>query len=230
MTTFLPPVETDEESDEPNEPEPCLLVNYVNSELEADGISLSDPVCSRLMAEILDQRATFADALASKSEELEKGGQERFSAQVAELASQELSIPELEQAERRLQSELEDEYASALFDFSASWLSRRLISQEDDELRRLACDMVAEPYTLSRYHRKTGVVQTEAERLPEILPRAINELRAGVVENNIAEIKGTIASDIPAEEKLKAMKRLADLLEIRKALAFYNGERILSNR
>lgn len=230
MTTFFPPIENNQASDEHSDSEPCLLVDYVNSELEADGIQFSDPLCFRLMTEILGQRATFADAIASKSEELQKSGADRFSAQVAELASQELSIPELEQAEQRLQSELEEEFASALFDFSASWLSRRLISLEDNELRRLACDMVAEQYTLSRYHSKTGVVQTEAERLPEILPRAINELRAGVVENNIAEIKAAIASDIPAENKLKEMKRLADLLEIRKALAFYNGERILSNR
>ena len=90
--------------------------------------------------------------------------------------------------------------------------------------------MVAEPYTLSRYHRKTGTVQTEAERLPEILPRTINELRAGVLEQQIADVKVRILSCASDAEKLEAMKQLAELLDFRKHLAFLNGERILSSR
>lgn len=225
MTHFSPAA-----TDDDPEPTPVFLAEYVNSELEADHMHLTDPLCSALMTEILALRETYAAAEASKIEELEKAGEERLSTEIAKLSETESSIPELEQAEQRLTEAIQADFDKALFEFSATWLGRQLSSHEDDGIRTLVCQMVAEPYTLSRYHRKTGTVQTEAERLPEILPRTINELRAGVLEQQIADVKVRILSCASDAEKLEAMKQLAELLDFRKHLAFLNGERILSSR
>ena len=155
MTHFSPAA-----TDDDPEPTPVFLAEYVNSELEADHMLLTDPLCSALMTEILALRETYAAAEASKIEELEKAGEERLSAEIAKLSETESSIPELEQAEQRLTEAIQADFDKALFEFSATWLGRQLSSHEDDGIRTLVCQMVAEPYTLSRYHRKTGTVQT----------------------------------------------------------------------
>lgn len=224
MVPFYPP---DENPDD--ETEPVILLDYVRHELAADNIVLSDPLSRKMLTEIQNLRERYIIAEQQRSEELIRERESKFKDEVARMADGELSIQELEIAERELQKKLDEEYSKSLFDFACGWLGRILISHEDDSIRKLASAMIAEPYTLSRYHAKTGTLLSETDRLPELVPRALNELRAGIVEQQISEIRGKIGSCTDGKQCLELMRQLAEKQEIRKNFALFNGERILAS-
>lgn len=226
MVQFMPPCE----SEEGEQQEPTMILDYVENELSIDRIHLSDPLCLKLLEELYSMRDAYHKAEEEYSGELLRQREEKFGKEVEKLMALELSIPELEAQEQIVQRKLDEEYSQSLFEFACGWPGRRLISHEDDSLRKLASAMVAEPYTLSRYHNKTGTVLTEAQRLPELLPRALNELRGGLVEKEIVSVKTQLATAENEERCLELLQRLSELQEIRKNFALCNGERILSTK
>lgn len=226
MMPFYVPEDT--ETDE--QPQSMLLVEYVKSELDVDNITFQDTLCHNLLSEILGMRDSFVTARESYEQQKLAERAERFNEEVSQLATSEMTIHELENAERNVQERLDVDFNNAMLDFSAEWLSRLLISHEKDEIRLLASKMVAEPYTLSRYHLKAGKVLAESERLGELVPRALNELRAGIIDSQIETLKHKLAEAGDEQLCVSLMQELSEKQEIRKNFAFYNGERILSNR
>lgn len=223
MAAIEPP-----EEDYADNEAPMLVLDYVNSELTADGIEFTDPVCAELLKESLSMREQYFADEADYATELRSEIDRQFEQETQELINSELSIQELERAESKIRSKNEEEYARRMLDYSMNWLSLKLISHENDDMRKLVSRMVAEPYILSRYHRKTGVVLTESDRYQELVPRALNELRAGILEGKIAEVKMQIATATDNDKCIELMEMLVQLQNQLKNFALCNGERILS--
>lgn len=219
-----------EEVSEEDKCKTVMLLDYVKGELDADNIILSDRQCARMLDELYAMRDDFHRAEEAYSASLLKQREAIFSNEVDKLLNEEMSVSDLEAAERLLQQRLDDKYYHDMFEYASRWPGIRLTSHEDDELRQLASAMIAEPYQLSRYHSKTGNMLSETERLTELVPRAINELRGGLVEKEITEVRRAIATAENEEQQTELLQRLSELQEIRKNFAFCNGERILSTR
>ncbi|MDE5806327.1 MAG: DNA primase, partial [Paramuribaculum sp.] len=88
---------------------------------------------------------------------------------------------------------------------------------------------------LSKIHTKYTKLPTELERLPELVPVAVYNLKCAHVEFEIREINRSIAeiyasSPAAMDEITNMMRHAAELNEIKKELAKYLGERILSPR
>lgn len=60
------------------------------------------------------------------------------------------------------------------------------------------------------------------------MPRALNELRAGILEGKIAEVKMQIATATDNDKCIELMEMLVQLQNQLKNFALCNGERILS--
>ncbi|MDO5570623.1 MAG: DNA primase [Bacteroidales bacterium] len=105
------------------------------------------------------------------------------------------------------------------------------LSYPDIEISKLATDIAADKYTLSKIHTKFASVETDIDRLHELVPRAIYELKDAIVRNDIKilneEIKNISKSgDFSKIEQV--MEELKDKNEIRSALAKELGERIIT--
>lgn len=211
---------------------PWSVLDYVQAELEADGIEFTDGGCARLYAEMLESRGAFAESLGAELARLDAEADARFREECARLLDSSVSVDEINDREAAVSEEIERWRRGAEFEFAEGWLSRRLVSHEDDTVRRLASQMVAEPYQLSKYHARKGVVASEADRLGEFVPRALNELRAGIVDSRIAAVNAAIAGADPADADTltRLLAELNELHNTRKAFAFHNGERILARR
>lgn len=208
-----------------------LILDYVERELKIDGIELHDKLSAKLIHKLYEMRTDFKEDEKRYENYLLEKRNKKFEKEISELSMTNMSIPEIELAERKLQEKLDLEYNSSLRDYAASWPGKILISHEDDELRIPASEMIADHYVLSRYHHKTGTVVSEADRLPELLPRALNELRAGMIEQQIIEINNEIGNcNDDAERCMKLMKQLSEIQQLRKDFAYYNGERILATK
>ena len=110
-------------------------------------------------------------------------------------------------------------------------LERYFLSHPDPEISKTAVDMVSEKYQLSKIHTKFQKVETEEERLAELVPRALFELKNAIVCMNIKKLR----DEIKKAGKEKDTARITELMGeitalngVKAALAKQLGERIIS--
>ncbi len=100
-------------------------------------------------------------------------------------------------------------------------------------MRRITTDLVSSRHKLSKIHTKYAKITGEEERLYELLPRAVYNLKEALIE---CDIRGTMkkigdayaAAERDFDKVRSLMQRIAELNEMKKELAKYLGERILS--
>ena len=93
--------------------------------------------------------------------------------------------------------------------------------------------MVMSRHHLSKIHTKYAKLPTELERLPELVPIAVYNLKCALVECDLKDINEEIAaiytgSPESLQRVRELMIRASELNDIKKELAKYLGERILS--
>ena len=120
-------------------------------------------------------------------------------------------------------------------DFRAAYISSRLMSNSDDNIRRIATNLSTSKHHLSKIHTKYSAIPTEQERLSELVPVAVYNLKCALIEFDLREINTQIAEAYKAssgnlDDVRRLMTRSTELNNIKKELAKYLGERILSPR
>lgn len=118
-------------------------------------------------------------------------------------------------------------------EFRSSFAGDVLASHEDDDIRTMTVGMLAEPYKLSKYHTRNVHVPTEAERLSDILPKLIYDLKDSILARRLAETRDKMAllqegGDL--DQVYELMKEMQWLMELRREIALSVGERTLDNR
>lgn len=221
-------------ADERGDTRPMNVLEYVMEELRIDEISFSDPVFARLLDECLalagdswtqaceGERLRLSEVRRRRMEE----GYEHIRRTAGDLAS-------IQTREKELEEAAENEFNAALDSFAELYLQRQLLSCSSDEVRRTATALVTSRHSLSKIHTKYSHVSTERERLPELVPLAVYNLKCALIECEIARINKEIAriySTAPSDsDTLRSlMQRNLELNALKKEFAKYLGERILS--
>jgi len=107
---------------------------------------------------------------------------------------------------------------------------RYFVNHPDATVSLIAADMLSDPYELSKIHTKYATLPEEAELLDELVPRALLELRNGVLEEIILETESrlkTAAMDRNDNEVMDLSAQLMALLDVKKDMAKSLGERII---
>lgn len=107
---------------------------------------------------------------------------------------------------------------------------RYFVNHPDAQVSLVAADLVSDPYELSKIHTKFTHLPQEKDRLDELVPRALLELRNGVLEVIIQETESRLktAAEARDDSEVTALSaRLKDLFEVKKDLARHLGERII---
>lgn len=215
---------------------PMNVLEYILQELEADDIKLSDSVMARLLAESrqLMQSGWAADSEAER-QRLEQTREQQIADGIDAIRLSADDLAQIETREKELHARVNASLAGAMEDFAELYLQRQLLSNEDDMVRRAATDMVASRHSLSKIHTKYTRIATERDRLPELIPLAVYNLKCALIECEIkrvnAEIASVYASSPDDGEKLRELlQRGLELNGLKKELAKYLGERILSPR
>lgn len=213
-----------------DEEHPLTVVEYIKSEMEADAIQWVDPSVAAIFSHLLSLIPEHQERLKEVMSKCATDKEAMFKEKTQKLVNQEIDLPGLEKAEKKLREELDEEEAQTIYEFSRDFISQNLINSENDTLRTTATQMVTEPYTLSRYHEKTGHIETEEDKIYDLVPRTLNELRAQIVETQIKIIEDKLRETTNIDEQMKLMQEMQPLLEQRKRFAICNGERIISPR
>ncbi|MBQ8360647.1 MAG: DNA primase [Bacteroidaceae bacterium] len=108
--------------------------------------------------------------------------------------------------------------------------SRYLFSHPDPQMARLAADLCSDRYQLSKYHYRSQKVVTDGERLHELVPHLLTDLKLAIVEDELKQVLAalqdrTVMTD--AARYMEIMKRYKDLSEVQRAIAKHAGDRVV---
>ena len=123
------------------------------------------------------------------------------------------------------------EVAVKKFEEDSEHLERYFLTHPDKNISKLAVDMISEKYQLSKIHTKFQKIDTEEDRLADLVPRALYELKNAIVCQNIKQINDELkkAGKTKDLEKVNSlMSELSTLYEVKAALAKQLGERIVN--
>lgn len=213
--------------DDDGNPHPMTVLEYINYEFEADQITFTDPVIARLHARILDIASNWhviADSLGPRAEEIRQQMTAEGQARIRDEAK---SIADIQKAEENLQMLIQQSIDNLETDERRQFFVRQLLSDADDDVRRLATELADDRYQLSKVHSKFAHIQTEEERLPDLVPRAVFELKDAILGIEIENIKAQIRQRPSEQVLLELMTRLMDKTRIKAEFAQYLGERIV---
>lgn len=221
--------------DENDEDFMMTVLDYVDDELKADSLEFSDPVFRHLFdillsltPEFMEARALFAARLDAEIAELRRAGFD-------EIASRGLAMDEIRKEELRLENHAAGEYARRLTEFCRDWPGNYLSSHEEDEIRQTATALLCERHQLSAIYFRDGQhVETEQDKLAELVPRALAELRNEVLNQRIRTLHASISEaqqSGDAEQLRSLMVDLQKTMLMRSRIASRDlGDRIISPR
>lgn len=219
-----------EGEDESGNPITLKLIDFVNYELEKEGIAFNVPLYARTFEEARSLNATWQ---ADKDTFLRKLSEKRAADAAAgqeEIAHAGLSVSEIKAKEIALNLKLDEEYNSAISEYAEHYIEQRLCSYYEDDIRKLATELVSDRYRLSKIHSKYSKVETERDRLIELVPRALYELMYGILEYDIKETERKLTTQSDPREIRMLMQQYIEQKAIQQEFAKYLGERIVAPR
>ena len=118
------------------------------------------------------------------------------------------------------------------------------LQHPDPDISRTAAQLVAEPYTLSRYHFRTGretdkevellrdeSLLNDRNRLGELVPRLLMDFKYAEVKRQMKQLLQAIGQSAGAggaDDCLELMERYKELAAVERALAHVLGERVVT--
>ncbi len=95
------------------------------------------------------------------------------------------------------------------------------------EFSKIASDILTEPYQLSKMHNKQKKVETEEERLLELVPHVVLDFKFKLISSKIEELKNRLKGETESEKILTLMQEINQMQIVNRALAQRLGERII---
>lgn len=218
--------------DENNNPIPMTVLEYIACELNNDEIVLSNSTTSQIFNLSVDMASQWPEYAAELEKKLDSERSILMSDGLERIRNAASSLSEIEKAEKDLRINVEDKIQQLENAARKSYLVRELINHPDDDVRKLVTELVSDKYQLSKVHSKYAHIETEEEKLTELIPRVVYEYKDALLGLEIENLKKTI-SDSSSESPEKTAELLSELIQktkTRSEFAKYLGERIVNRR
>ena len=227
MLPFCEAISADED---PNAPIQWLNVaQYVREDMAADSVKFSNPLYERVFQRVLALTEPFQEEQQHFYTTLQEAQEAEYKSFCDQLAAEGLSLAQLQKREEEWQQERAEKMRVQLEQFACDYIGHELGSDPDDDLRHLVLKTITPQYHLSKYHSKLTKIPSEAERLPNLLPRALYEWKDEILNQQFKKIQEELrAPGLTSEQMTDILKRLADISQMRSQLATMIGERILT--
>lgn len=173
---------------------PVKVIDYISEDLEVDHMSFSNALYQKIYEEALKIRATSWDADFASYQII--AGRHRDDALAqgrAELQQSASTMEEINIGEKRLTEKCDEAYAAELREFAQNYLEKSLASHPDDAVRNTVTDLVIEKHRLSKIYFKNTKVETEIDRLDDLVPRALIALKYDMARCFCNDLKKQIA-------------------------------------
>lgn len=209
-----------------------LVIDYIREDLDVDSMEFASELHRRIFSEALQLRDTAWD---SDFETFKRKVAEEYNRNMHEgrerIKHNASTMEEINRFETELELKCRENYDVQIRDFSMNYLTKHLASHPDDDIRSNVADLAIDKHSLSKIYSKATKITTDADRLDDLVPRALIALKYDVarckaedLRIRIAEIQKTGNYDI--EEILGLMQRQKQWQEFCSQLASSIGERV----
>lgn len=218
--------------DEDGNASPITVLEYIESDLAADGISFVNSDIAHFFGEAQKlSRQTWDADLAQRCEALAAQREQDFAAGVEEIRQKATDVGSISAMEKALREKVDVAYELGVQEFACSYLAKLMCSSPDDVVRNMASDLVIERHILSKVHTKYAKVDTEQDLLDELVPRTINELKDAILWTQLADARRELAENTSDYNAVIAlMQRMGEIERARSELAKLIGDRVIAPR
>ena len=216
------------------ENESQFVIDFIAEELEADNITFTSEEFLRIFTLLKERKEYYISQFPQQKEEVERRLQidrDQFRESLRQTGG---SLAKIKAEEEKYLKEEEKRKRELLHAYTQNFSIDYLINHEENGVRQVATLLVAERHTLSSIYFREGMESpSEEDKLSELVPRALSELRTEILNNKLEEIQQEVEQAIATDnhdELTKLMEQLSKILYIRSRIAENLGERIISPR
>ena len=207
------------------------VIDYIECSLRDEGINFTVPLYARCFDEALSLTRNSWDKDRRERElTLDKQRRETIAEGEERIRATAKSMSEIKALEIRLNTDADTQYTNGLDTFAESYIEQRLCSSPDDDIRRLSTELISDKHHLSKIHSKYARVETERDRLVELVPRAVYELMYGILDYEIRMMERRLAATTDVAQCRELTKEYIARKETQQEFARYLGDRIISPR
>lgn len=208
------------------------VIDFIAEELEADGLEFSTPAYRHIFELLIARKDEFKESNHRFAQELEQQMEAERTNFYEFLRQKGGSFSKLKSEEEKFKEAEEQGRLQRLTRFAIDYSVNFLINHEEDLVRDTVNPLVAEKHTLSSiYAAKSASILSEENKLSDLVPRALSELRSEILNRKVEELQKKVAAAIEGNDKetqQRLMKELSRILFFRSRIAENLGERIIS--
>ena len=196
------------------------VIEYISTELGNDNMSFSIPAYQAIYEKAVSLLPDFYGERPKKEEEIATLRQKLEAEGIEHIRNTIDNIDGIQREEKALQERIDNQIMQEKTLFQSSFLEKKLCSDESDIVRNAAIELVSDKYQLSKVHTKFSNVETEADRLNELIPVAILSWKDAILTFNIRKI----------QEQIKEAAKAGDLTRMQDLLASQNNLKSLQQQ
>lgn len=219
--------------DEDGNTQQVKVIDYITQELNMDNIRFTHPGYAKVIDECRqivksDWQADFeklqSELLVARSKSWDAGRDE--------ISASAQTLEQIKSREKELQDRVDSEFMAAQEQFLSTYFIRKLSTSTDADVRGITIELGSSKHKLSKYHSKYTRVETEQEKLCELLPRAIYGLKNAKLNERLAALRQRInelssVTPIDNEAVMSAMLQMKTIEDERKGLSRLLGDRVI---
>lgn len=208
---------------------PTTVTEHIYNELSIDDtIGFRDSTLAKIFDIALSELEPFYRDLARVENEVAVRNHELCDREIGEIDPVGKTVDILENEEKRIRSKYDLLTVEQVGQFRQLYLERRLCSHPDDRVREMSTRLVTEPYQLSKIHTQFAHVPTDFERLPVLVPAALNNWKFATVKGKIDAIKQQLRHASGYQEIKSLLQQQQNLQRELAELAKLVGERVVN--
>lgn len=196
------------------------VIEYISTELGNDNMSFSVPAYQAIFEKATTLTAEYENERQKKEEEFTALRRQLETEGIELIRTTVDNIDSIQREEKALQERIDSQINAEKMLFQSSFLEKKLCSDESDTVRNTAIELVSDKYQLSKVHTKFSNIETEADRLNELIPTAILSWKDAILAFNIRKI----------QEQIKEAAKAGDLQKMQELLAVQNNLKSLQQQ
>ncbi len=104
------------------------------------------------------------------------------------------------------------------------------VSHPNPDVSRIASDLIAREYILSKIHQRSGEIKKDDELLDSLVPRVVNELKWKMIKVRLEQKRQLLKTAEEAKDDdsmMKVIREIVILENVKKILSLHQGERTI---
>ncbi len=219
------------ETCEENDFSSIKVIEYIYEELKNDDISFSNDDLAQVFNEAISiSKSSWDNDFQVQNEILIKKRAEFITKGEEDIRNSCIDLNTISTKEKLLVENADEIYNDDISQFAMLYIEKKLTSSPIDSIRLISTELVSEKYVLSKVHTKFSKIETEKDRINELVPRAILEWKDAILECKIRELNNDLKANDNPEMIRELMTQLIELKQLKSEFGKYLGERVIAPR